>query len=158
MARHKKQREMELDEPGMDISSLIDVCFLLLIYFLVTTQIVRKEQELSTALPAVAPSETPPELSPLFIILEANGNISLKDETGQVNLIEKNSDSRELPNLSKRLSLHKSSADISGDKALVQIKVDGDALQQRVTDILNALAGAKIEDITFTDLLDPEAE
>jgi biopolymer transport protein ExbD len=151
-------QELELDEPGMDISSLIDVCFLLLIYFLVTTQIVRKEQELSTELPAVAPTDTPPTLSPLFIILEANGNISLKDETGQVELIESDPDSRELPSLAKRLSIHKGAADISGDKALVQIKVDGDAVQQRVTDILNALAGAKIKDITFTDLIDPEVE
>ena len=158
MARHKKQREMELDEPGMDISSLIDVCFLLLIYFLVTTQIVRKEQELSTALPAVAPSDTPPSLSPLFIMLEANGNISIKEETGQIDIVENNPDSRDLPNLAKRLSIHKGAADISGDKALVQIKVDGDAVQQRVTDILNALSGADITEITFTDYLDPEAE
>ena len=51
MARHKKIQAPEEDEPGLDISSLIDVCFLLLIYFLVTTQIIKKEQELSTALP-----------------------------------------------------------------------------------------------------------
>src|SRR6056297_2647958 len=107
MARHKKMKKMELDEPGMDISSLIDVCFLLLIYFLVTTQIVRKEQELSTALPAVAPSDTPPSLSPLFIMLEANGNISIKEETGQIDIVENNPDSRDLPNLAKRLSIHK---------------------------------------------------
>jgi hypothetical protein len=46
---------------------------------------------------------------------------------------------------------------MSSSKALVQIKVDGDAVSQRVTDILNSLAGAKITEITFTDLLDPEA-
>jgi hypothetical protein len=33
MARHKKIQAPEEDEPGLDISSLIDVCFLLLIYF-----------------------------------------------------------------------------------------------------------------------------
>jgi len=158
MARHKKQQEMELDEPGLDISSLIDVCFLLLIYFLVTTQIVKKEQELSTALPAVAPSDTPPELAPMLIILEANGNVSIKDESGSVELLESDGDARNLPALSKRLSIHKGAADISGSKALVQIKVDGDSLQQRVTDVLNALAGAEITEITFTDLLDPEGE
>ncbi len=158
MARHKKQQEMELDEPGLDISSLIDVCFLLLIYFLVTTQIVKKEQELSTALPAVAPSDTPPELAPMLIILEANGNVSIKDESGAIELVESNADARDLPNLSKRLGIHKGAADISGSKALVQIKVDGDAVAQRVTDVLNALAGAEITEITFTDLLDPEAE
>ena len=158
MARRKKMEEAEIDEPGLDISSLIDVCFLLLIYFLVTTQIVKKEQELSTALPAVAPSDTPPELAPMLILLEANGNVSIKDESGSIELVESDADVRNLPNLSKRLSIHKGAADISGSKALVQIRVDGDAVQQRVTDVLNALAGAKITEITFTDLLDPEGE
>ncbi|MFT6596748.1 MAG: biopolymer transport protein ExbD, partial [Akkermansiaceae bacterium] len=66
MSRHKKMQPPEEDEPALNISSLIDVCFLLLIYFIVTTQIVRKEQELSTSLPSVAPSETPPELAPML--------------------------------------------------------------------------------------------
>ncbi|MGB0144196.1 MAG: ExbD/TolR family protein [Akkermansiaceae bacterium] len=158
MARRKKMEPPEVDEPGLDISSLIDVCFLLLIYFLVTTQIVKKEQELSTALPAVAPSDTPPDLAPLLIILEANGNVSIKEEGGSIVLMDSDADVRELPRLSERLKLHKSVADTSGSKPLVQVKVDGDSMAQRVTDVLNALAGAKITEITFTDLLDPEAE
>jgi len=157
MARHKKMQPPEEDEPGLDISSLIDVCFLLLIYFLVTTQIVKKEQELSTSLPSVAPSETPPDLAPLLILLEGNGNVSLKDESGNIQLMESDSDSRELPNLGKRLDLHKSVADTASQKALVQIRVAGDTVQQRVIDVLNALAGAKITEITFTDLNDPDA-
>lgn len=157
MARHKKIQPPEEDEPGLDISSLIDVCFLLLIYFLVTTQIVKKEQELSTSLPSTAPSDTPPDLAPMLILLEANGNISLKGESGVIELVESDADVRSLPNLSKRLDLHKSVADTSSQKALVQIRVDGEAQQQRVIDILNALAGAKITEITFTDINDPDA-
>jgi len=157
MARHKKMQPPEEDEPGLDISSLIDVCFLLLIYFLVTTQIVKKEQELSTSLPSTSPSTTPPDIAPLLILLEGNGNISLKDETGNIQLMESNSSVRELPNLGKRLDLHKSVAETSSQKALVQIRVAGDAVQQRVIDVLNALAGAKITEITFTDINDPDA-
>ncbi len=156
MARHKKMQAPEEDEPGLDISSLIDVCFLLLIYFLVTSQIVKKEQELSTSLPSTSPSETPPDLAPMLILLEGNGNISLKGETGVVELIESDSDARELTNLTPRLELHKSVADTSSQKALVQIRVAGDAVQQRVIDVLNALAGAGITEITFTDINDSE--
>lgn len=156
MARHKKMQAPDEDEPGMDISSLIDVCFLLLIYFLVTTQIVQKEQELSTSLPSTAPSDTPPDLAPMLILLEGNGNVSLKGESGVIELIESDSDARELPNLGERLDLHKSVADTASQKALVQIRVDGDTVQQRVIDVLNALAGAKITEITFTDINDPE--
>jgi len=146
----------EEDEPGLNISSLIDVCFLLLIYFLVTTQIVRKEQELSTTLPSVKSTTTPPVLAPLSLLLEANGNVSIEDETGLVELIESNPDKRDLPYLTQRLELHRSIADTSSQTALVQIRVDGGTVQQRVIDVLNALAGARITEITFRDLLDPE--
>ncbi|MFT6242550.1 MAG: biopolymer transport protein ExbD [Akkermansiaceae bacterium] len=146
----------EEDEPGLDISSLIDVCFLLLIYFLVTTTIVKKEQELSTTLPSTQPTDTPPDLAPMLILLEGNGNVSLKGESGIIELIESDSDARELPDLSQRLDLHRSVAETASQKALVQIRVDGDTVQQRVIDVLNALAGAEITEITFTDINDPE--
>ena len=156
MARHKQMQPPEADEPGMDISSLIDVCFLLLIYFIVTSTIIKKEQELSTSLPSTAPSDTPPDLAPMLILLEGNGNISLQGESGIIELVESDSDVRDLPNLSQRLDLHKSVADTASQKALVQIRVAGDAVQQRVIDVLNALAGASITEITFTDINDPE--
>ncbi|MFT7173294.1 MAG: biopolymer transport protein ExbD [Paracoccaceae bacterium] len=156
MARHKRMQPPEEDEPGLDISSLIDVCFLLLIYFLVTTTIVKKEQELSTTLPSTQPTDTPPDLAPMLILLEGNGNVSLKGESGIIELIESDSDARELPDLSQRLDLHRSVAETASQKALVQIRVDGDTVQQRVIDVLNALAGAEITEITFTDINDPE--
>lgn len=154
MARHKKMQPPEEDEPGLDISSLIDVCFLLLIYFLVTTQIVKKEQELNTALPANTPSKALPKLSPMLILLEESGNVSVQGESGVPELLESDPDARLLPNLSQRLELYKSIAEQSETEALVQLKVDGKAVQQRVIDVLNALAKAGISKITFTDLLD----
>jgi len=144
----------EEDEPGLDISSLIDVCFLLLIYFLVTTQIVKKEQELNTALPANTPSEALPKLSPMLILLEESGKVSLMGESGVAELLESDPDARLLPNLSQRLDLYKSIAEQAGTEALVQLKVDGKTVQQRVIDVLNALAKAGVTKITFTDLLD----
>lgn len=154
MARHKKMRPFEDDEPGLDISSLIDVCFLLLIYFLVTTQIVKKEQELNTALPANTPSQAPPDLSPLLLLVDQEGKVFVKGESGVDELLESDPDSRMLPILSQRLELYRSLAENSGQDPLVQLRVDGKTVQQRVIDVLNALAKAKITKITFTDLLD----
>jgi len=151
MARHKRIHAPEKDEPGLDISSLIDVCFLLLIYFLVTTQIVQKEQELNSSLPSPNLSGPPPELGPLRILLEANGQVSIENETGLSELIESDSHSRELPTLSQRLKLHKDTSEITGHKTLVQLQIHQQTTHQRVIDVLNALAGAKITDITFTD-------
>jgi len=154
MARRKKSQPFEDDEPGLDISSLIDVCFLLLIYFLVTTQIVKKEQELNTSLPANTPSSTPPELSPMLILLDQEGKVFIKTESGVDELLESDPDSRLLPVLSQRLNLYRSLAENSGQEPLVQLRVDGKTEQQRVIDVLNALAKENITKITFTDLLD----
>lgn len=154
MARRKRASRPEEDEPGLNISSLIDVCFLLLIYFLVTSQIVRKEQELSTTLPANSRSDTPPELSPFLILLEANGHISSQDESGSVQLLDSDPNNRDLPTLTERLALYRDLANSQGQQPLVQIRVDGDAVQQRVIDILNVLGGLKITAITFTDIAD----
>ncbi|MFT6239485.1 MAG: biopolymer transport protein ExbD [Akkermansiaceae bacterium] len=151
MARRKRIHAPEKDEPGLDISSLIDVCFLLLIYFLVTTQIVKKEQELSSTIPALKLDGDPPEIGALHILLEANGSVSIKNETGLVELVETSPNTRKLPYLSERLKLHKSISEVSGQQTLVQLQVNGDTVQQRVIDVLNALAGANITEITFTD-------
>lgn len=144
------------DEPGLDISSLIDVCFLLLIYFIVTTTIVKKEQDIDMALPSVAPSDTPPEIRPFFIKLEANGYISIRSDGAPEQLVESDPDARTLPNLLPLLETYKSAADSSTQEPVVQVYVEADARQQRVIDILNALAATKISKVTFTDLIDPE--
>jgi biopolymer transport protein ExbD len=75
MARHKKHEAAEDSEPALDISSLIDVCFLLLIYFLVTSTIKPRESDLGMALPAANPSTEQPDIDPLFIKIEASGAI-----------------------------------------------------------------------------------
>lgn len=151
MTRHQKIQSPEEDEPGLNISSLIDVCFLLLIYFLVTTQIVQKEQELSNALPSIQPEFSLAEIAPLSLLLEANGRIFIQEESGLLELIESNLDARDLSQLSARLKLYRSSAEISQQAALVKISVEPETVQQRVTDVLNALTGADITEITFTD-------
>lgn len=156
MSRRKKMEVPDDDEPGLDISSLIDVCFLLLIYFLVTTTIVKKEQDISMALPSVAPSETPPDIRPLFIKLEANGYISTRSDGTPEQLVESDPDARELPTLVPLLESYKSAAEATDSEPLVQVYVEADARQQRVIDVLNSLAQVGISKVTFTDLIDPE--
>ena len=154
--RHKKTQAPEEDEPMLDISSLIDVCFLLLIYFLVTTTITKKEQDLNMTLPSMAPSDTPPEIRPLFIRLEANGFVYIRADGAPEELVEQDTETRTLSNLAPRLDLYASAARGSNSEPVVQVYVDGEAKQQRVIDVLNALAGAGITKVTFTDLLDSQ--
>ena len=75
MARHRRVTNLEEDKPKLSIAPLIDVCFLLLIYFLVTTTIKQKERDNSMALPSAAPSEAQPDIQPFFIKISNEGHI-----------------------------------------------------------------------------------
>ncbi len=145
---------MEEDQPKLDISSLIDATFLLLIYFLVTTTIVPRESDVQMQLPAAAPSETPPEIEPKLIRIDAAGAIYVGSGAGQIPM-DANADSRDVPMLFEDLKAYAASAKSASAEPLVQIYVDGGAKQQRVIDVLNALAGVEISKVTFTDLVDP---
>ncbi len=152
MAR-KAQAEEDNDEPGLDISSLIDICFLLLIYFLVTTTIQKKEQDIQMTMPSNTPSEDQPDIDPLFIRVTQSGAIAVGSGASSEQLDSDPGD-HTLPLLKNRLLMYKSGA---GDSTpVVQLYVEGEALQQRVVDVMNALSDEAVDitSVTFTDLLD----
>ncbi len=152
MARHRKYEAAEEADPALDISSLIDVCFLLLIYFIVTSTIAPRETDLGMALPAANPSTEQPEIEPLFIRIERNGAVFTGTGASQQPM-DSDVSVREMPLLRGQLDMYASAARAANSKPLVQIYADGEASQQRVIDVLNALAGVNINSVTFTDLL-----
>lgn len=155
MARHRRAEPLEDDEPDLNISSLIDICFLLLIYFLVTTTIKKKEQDLQLALPSSAPSSEQPEIQPMFIRIDRSGSIYLNSGPAQ-EVLDTDGGSRDVPMLEQRLSTYAQMARSTKQQPIVQLYVEGDAKHQRVVDVLNALAKNQIDKVTFTDLIDPE--
>ena len=152
MARHRKYEQAEDANPALDISSLIDVCFLLLIYFLVTSTITPRESDLAMALPAGQQTTDQPEIEPLFIRIEANGAIYTGTGAAQQQM-DTDESVREVPLLRGQLEVYSSAARAAKSTPLVQIYADGGASQQRVIDVLNALAGVNINSVTFTDLV-----
>lgn len=153
MARHRKYDAEPNADPALDISSLIDVCFLLLIYFIVTSTITPRETDLGMSLPAANPSTTQPEIEPLFIKIEPSGAIYSGVGASQQPM-DSDMSVRDLPLLKSQLDLYSSAAKAANTKPLVQIWADGETTQQRVIDVLNALAGAGINSVTFSDLVD----
>lgn len=153
MARHKKSAADAEPDPELDISSLIDVCFLLLIYFIVTSTITPRETDLGMALPAAAPSTEQPKIEPMFIRVDATGIIYTGVGAGQQQL-DSDSSVRDVPLLDSQLDLYSAAARSAGSNPLVQVYVDPGTTQQRVIDVLNSLAGAGITSVTFTDLVE----
>lgn len=149
MSRRKKGLVPEDDEPELDISSLIDVCFLLLIYFMVTATIQPRESDLGMTLPSQAPSDTPPDLKPMLIEILDNGSILVNKEES-LDLAASGA-RRNLPLLEQRLLIYKDGASAANEDPLVQVAVRGEASQQSVIDVLNCLVGLEIQKVTFTD-------
>lgn len=152
MARHKSILTESESEPQLDISSLIDVCFLLLIYFLVTSTIAPRERDLALSLPT-PPSAPGSPIDPMFIRVNEQGAVFTGTGLGE-RPMDNDPGSRDLPLLASQLDLYQTAARSTGETPLVQIWVDPGVTQQRVIDVLNALAAAGIARVTFTDLLE----
>ncbi len=141
--------QVEDEEPTMDISSLIDVCFLLLIYFLVATSLVQ-EKKLDMAMPGSSVSGEQAQIEPALIRVLKDGTIYW----GKSNDLKIDSDmnNHNLPELVTQLETKKQEASTVGTKPVVQLWVEGDVPHQRVVDVINALSQAGITTVALTDL------
>ena len=151
MARHKHYEATESPDPALDISSLIDVCFLLLIYFIVTSTIQPRESDLRLKLPVPNEQDNQPLITPMFIQVDANNSISIGTGNSQ-QMLDSDAESRNLPLLCSYLDIYVAAARSAFNQPLVQLWVADGASQQRVIDVLNSLATKEISSVTFTDL------
>ena len=151
MARHNRYEAVESTDPALDISSLIDVTFLLLIYFLITSAIQIRETDLDTKLAGIPFSATQVQLEPMFIKIAAGGTIYVGTDASQ-QVMDSDTSVSALPLLSARLDLYAHATRGANQIPLVQIWADNGASQQRLVDVLNALAAVGIQAVTFTDL------
>ena len=151
MARHKSHESPADTEPSLEIASLIDICFLLLIYFIVTSTITPRESDLGMALPT--PGDSASVIESIVIRIEASGEILTGTGAG-VQPMDSDPDARDLPLLTSHLELVLAASRAAASTPVVRIEADDQATQQRVIDVLNALAGVQITSVTFTDLID----
>ena len=144
MARRKPPKE---SDPALDMSSLIDVSFLLLIYFLVTSSLDPKEADLGMTMPTSQGKGAEVEIDQMTIEVNSAGHIVANEE-----VLDTDPASREVPMLLDRLKTYAESAKLTGSKPMVIIAADDAAKGQRFIDVLNALAspGVEIKNVTIT--------
>ncbi|MFC5050855.1 ExbD/TolR family protein [Rubritalea spongiae] len=150
MSRRKHSTLTEEDEPELDISSLIDVCFLLLIYFMVTATIQPRESDIGLQLPSFGGAISKADASAL-IEIQSDGSI-LYGGHERLDLAAVGPE-RELPQLQQRLETYKMGIQAGGGTPMVQLAVGGETSQQSVIDVMNCLVGLQLSNVTFTDLL-----
>lgn len=124
---------------------MIDVVFLMLVFFMVTTELIKQEADLGIQLPSEAPPAATPELpSKHTVDILPDGTVLLNGgETGDPYL-------GELNGLTNMLGGLKTSADRLGKKTIVTIQADAYSPHFRSIDVLNACARAKLKYVSFS--------
>ena len=142
--RHLPQREN--GSPSLDLSSLIDVSFLLLIYFLITSTLDPREADLAAGVRRIDPIETRERggPGPITIHISADGIVSAGDE-----ILDADPELRELPNLREKLSWAHRAWKLSdpGIPYGVIVEADDGADGQRFIDVMNCLAEVEISNV-----------
>ena len=139
-----KDNSVLLSEDKFDMTSMIDVVFLLLIYFMYLP--IQQEADLLFSLPtfstppasAVLPNELNVDIAP-------DGSVFLNgspiDHAGEL----------ELKELTSTLTRLRQSADRSGIATIVTIYPDADSPHQASISVLDACAAAGIKQVSFAE-------
>jgi len=153
MARHKKLQEDESEDPALDISSLIDVCFLLLIYFLVATSLAPQEKRLDMQMPSVENStdQSRAVADPVLVMIDEQGTVTWGQNR---EMISNSPDQRDLDNLTTRLEETNNAAKAANSQVVVQMHIASRSKQQRVMDVMNSLTKAGISQVALVDVPD----
>lgn len=137
------QKTLKDEKVQLQIAPLIDVVFLLLIYFMVTASLVKKEADIAFLLPAQVTQSDPIDL-PIEVIIEigANGNVVVEG------MVYRSSD-RELNTLATRLVQLRQAAGSSGSSLVITITPNKAVLHHRIVEVMNACAVAEVKNISF---------
>ncbi len=72
---------------GLNLTPLIDIIFLLLVFFMLTAHFV-EEQVMDIQLPKAEQTRTPDELDMVEIVLNSDGTIAINDHTAELEQLE----------------------------------------------------------------------
>ena len=139
------QINTQAENVGFQIAPMIDVVFVIMLFLRVMAGAVKIENELNTQLPGTAATSTSTDfVDEQIITISDTGEVSLNDEPFDT------PQSKELPELRGTLMRLKQNADAAKTPAVVTIISDEQAKYSRTVDVLDALAVAKIDNVTFT--------
>lgn len=130
---------------GFQIAPMIDVVFVILVFFMALAAQIKIEQILQTKLPGTSDASSPTEFVDEQILqIDDYGDVSLNDEAYD------SVTSQDLPQLTGTLIRLKESSDKAQSKVVVTLISHPDSPYSRTIDVLNALAVAGITNVTFT--------
>ena len=139
-------RKKDVQTVEMQMGPMIDMVFLLLVFFMVSAKPVKQESDINIGLPGTVAQEEALEIpDEQRIQIQPNGQVVLNDQPMD------SPASAEMPALLSTLKRFKESADSNKSEALITIEADDAANHERIVQVLNACAQAKITGVTFAD-------
>jgi biopolymer transport protein ExbD len=137
-------RKREPEEAEISMSPMIDMVFLLLVFFLVTAKPIKPEADVGLSLSGTVAQEEALELpDEQRVVIQSGGQVMLNDMPMDA------ATSREMPNLLKTLKRFKETAEANQAEAMITIEMADDVVHQRIVDVMNTCALAGIKGITF---------
>jgi biopolymer transport protein ExbD len=136
----------DLQTVEMQMGPMIDMVFLLLVFFMVTAKPIKPEADVGFSLPGTVSQEESVDIpDEQRVDILADGQIVLNElKVDSVN-------DHELPTLLATLIRFKKAADAAKSDPLVTINPDNACTHRRITDVLNACAKAGITGVTVSD-------
>ncbi|CAN5431902.1 hypothetical protein BH09VER1_BH09VER1_30690 [soil metagenome] len=139
-------RRIEHPQIDLQIAPMIDVCFLLLFFYIITSKPIKPEADMSLSLPGTVAQEESVDIpDEQRIVIQPNGQVIVND------LPVDSPEDPALPKLVGTLKRFKETTEANKSKALVTIAADDGSRHQRIVDVLNACAAAGIVGVTFAD-------
>lgn len=123
---------------------MIDMVFLLLVFFMATARAVKPEADLGLSLPGTVEQDVPVDFpDEQRIHIQADGRIILNDTEIDAPT------SHDLPQLRSLLLRFKETCEANKTEALVTLHAEDTATHQRIADVMDAAAAAGIVGLTF---------
>jgi biopolymer transport protein ExbD len=141
--RHRKKVSAEVNL-GFQIAPMIDVVFVILMFFIVQASNIQVETAHVTKLPGTVESKegivTPDEIA---VRIEDDGQVYLNDDPLDT------PEAKNLPEFASSLNQLREASDASKAEVLVTIYANDLARYERVVDVLDALSRARIGNVSF---------
>lgn len=146
MIRRRKRNDPPVE---IQMGPMIDMVFLLLVFFMVSARPIKPESDINLGLPgSVAQDEAVNIPDEQRIEIRPDGTVILNEQ-----VVGSPSDQK-LHQLIGLLDRFKKAADAARSDTLVTLAPDDSVPHQRVVDVLNACAKANIHGVTFADTFD----
>jgi biopolymer transport protein ExbD len=140
----KKLPADNMGEFGFQIAPMIDVVFVIMLFFMVMAGAVKVENHLVSNLPAVGETGGTDFVDETVINVSEDGEVLLNDEPMDT------ASTKDLKSLKNNMQRLRQNSEAAQNKLIVTIVAEPQAKYGRVIDVMNALNAAKVTDVTFT--------